>query len=58
MEWSLRGQCELHDVGRGEWRASVVLPLRSRGAFSGNEVEEVMGGDPVLQVVYRHYVES
>ncbi len=28
VEWSLSGRCELHDAIRGEWRASVVLPLR------------------------------
>ncbi len=58
MEWSLRGQCELHDARRGEWQASVVLPLRSPVAFIGNEVEEVLGRDPVLQAGYRQNVES
>ncbi len=58
MEWTLRGRCELHDAGRGEWRASVDLPLRSLAAFIGNEVEEVLGGNPVLQAGYRQYVES
>ena len=43
---------------RGEWRASVVLPLRSLAACIGNEVEEVLGRDPVLQTSYRQYVES
>jgi hypothetical protein len=57
-EWSLRGRCELHDAWRVEWRASVVLPLRSPAAFIGNEVAEVMGRDPVLQAGYRQYVES
>ena len=58
VEWSLRGRCELQDAGRGEWWASVVLPLRSRGAFNSNEMEEVLSGDPVLHAGYRHYVES
>ena len=42
------GRCELHNARRGEWRASVVLPLHSLAAFIGNVVEEVMGRDPVL----------
>ncbi len=58
MEWSLRGRCELHDAGRSEWRASVVLLMRSLASFIGNEVEEVLGRDPVLQAGYRQYVES
>ena len=58
VEWSLRGRCELHDAGRGEWRASVVLSMRSLAAFIGNEVEEVLGRDPVLQAGYCRYVES
>ena len=58
VEWSLRGRCELYDAWRGEWRASVVLPPRSPAAFIGNEVEEVLGRDPVLQAGYRQYVES
>ena len=58
VEWSLRGRCELHDAGRREWLASVVLSMRSLAAFIGNEVEEVLGGDPVLQAGYRQYVES
>ena len=58
MKWSLGGRSELHDAGRGEWWTSVVLLLRSRAAFIGNEVEEVMGRDPVLQAGYRQYVES
>ncbi len=52
------GRYILHDAGRGVWRASVVLPLRSCGAFSGDGVEEVLAGNPVLQLDYRHYVES
>ncbi len=58
MEWSQRGRCELHDAGRGEWRVSVVLPLRSHAAYIGNEVEEVLGRDPVLQAGYLQYVEA
>jgi hypothetical protein len=58
VEWSLRGRCKLHDAGRGEWRAVVDLALLSLAAFIGNEVEEVLGGDPVLQAGYRQYVES
>ena len=54
----MRGRCELHDAGRGEWRASVDLPMLSLSAFIGNEVEEVFGGEPVLQAGYRQYVES
>jgi len=50
---SLWGRCELHDVGRGEWRASVFFPLRSCGAFRGDELEEVLGEYPILQVGYR-----
>ena len=57
MEWALRGRCELHDAMRVEWRASAVLPLRSCGAFSGDELKEVLGGDPVILAGYRHYVE-
>ncbi len=58
MEWTLTGRCELHDTGRGEWRASVDFPLLSLSAFVGNEVEEISGGNPVLQAGYRQYVES
>jgi hypothetical protein len=47
----------LHDAGRGEWRASEVSPLRACGAFSGNEWEEVLGGNRVVEIGYRHYVE-
>ena len=54
---SMWGRCELHEAGRGAWRASVFLPLRSCGAFSGDELEEVLGGYPILQVGYRQYVE-
>ncbi len=53
----LWGRCELHDAGCGEWRASVVLPLRPCGALGGAELEEVLGGYPILQVGYRRYVE-
>ena len=45
---SLWGWCELHDAGCGEWWASVVMPLLSCGAFSGDELEEVLGGYPIL----------
>ncbi len=55
---SLRGRCELHDAGRGERRAAVVLPLRLPAAFIGNEVEEVLGRDPILQAGYRQYADS
>ena len=48
VDQSLRRPCELHDAGHGEWRVSVVLPPRSCGAFSGDELEEVMGGNPVI----------
>jgi hypothetical protein len=58
VERSLKGRCELHDAWRGEWRASVVLSIRSCGAFSGDESEEVMCEKPVLQAGYRHYVKS
>ena len=51
MEWCLRGRCELHDARRGEWWASVVLPQRSPAAFIGNEVEDVMGRDTILQAI-------
>ncbi len=54
----MRGRSELHDAGRGEWRASVLLPLRSPAALIGNKVEEVLGRDFVLQAGYRQYVES
>jgi len=53
----LWGRCELHDAGRDEWRASVFLPLRSCGALCSDEVEEVLGGYPLLQVGYRQNVE-
>ena len=33
------------------------MPLLSRGALSGDELEEVLGGYPILQVGYRRYVE-
>jgi len=48
VERSLLLRCELHDAWHGEWWASVVLPLRSCGAFSGNTLEEVLSGNPVL----------
>ena len=48
LEWSLRGRCELHDAYRGERWASVGSPLRPCGALSGDESEEVMGGDRVI----------
>ena len=57
VEWSLGGRCELYDARCGEWRASVALPLRPCGAFIGDESEEVLGGDRVLPVGYRYYVE-
>jgi hypothetical protein len=57
VEWSLRGRCKLHDAVRGEWRASEVSPLRPCGTFSGDESEEVLGRNRVLQTSYRLYVE-
>ncbi len=48
MKWSLGGRSELHDAGRGEWRASEISPLCACGAFSGNEWEEIMGGDRAI----------
>jgi len=57
MEWALRGRCELHDACCGERRASEVSPLCACGAFSGDEWEEVRGGNRVVQSGYRHYVE-
>jgi hypothetical protein len=33
------------------------VPLLSCEAFSGDELEEVLGGYSILQVVYRRYVE-
>jgi hypothetical protein len=47
----MRGRRELNDAVRGERRASVSSPL------SGNESEEVLDGNRVFQVGYRHYVE-
>ncbi len=48
VKWSLGGRCELHDAGRGEWRASEVSLLRACGAFSDDEWEEVLGGNRVV----------
>ena len=48
----------MHDAIRGEWRAFVVSPLRPCGAFSGDESQEVLDGNRVLQAGYRDYVES
>ena len=49
---------QIHDAISGERRASVGSPLRPCGAFSGDESEEVLGGDrSVLQAFYRHYIE-
>ena len=57
MEWSLRGGRELQDAVRGERRTSVGSPLCPSGAFSGDEIEEVLGGNRVFHAGYRHYDE-
>jgi hypothetical protein len=58
VEWSLGGRLEFYDARPGEWRASVALPLRPCGAFSGDESEEVLGGDRILPAGYRYNVKT
>ena len=52
------GWGELQDVVRGERWASVRSPLFLGGAFSGDEREEVLGGNRVFQDGNRYYVET